>query len=102
MAVSPRPHLPLTASPIFLSLRLDLAPGQQGLQAPPAGRELLLPGLWLLGQWLAGVEALTLPIPRHGCWSPPGGLRMEPTGSSLAPLGSFERSFPRGDPVPLA
>lgn len=52
------------ASPIFLGLRVDLAPGQQGPQAPPAGRELPLPGLWLLGPW---AEALNLPIPRRGC-----------------------------------
>lgn len=42
-----------------------------------------------------------LPIPRRGCRSPPGGLRVEPTGSSSAPPGSFEPFFPRGDPVPL-
>lgn len=51
----PNPHLPEPEG--------DLATGQQGPQAPPAGRELSLPGLWLLGQWLAGVEALTCPSP---------------------------------------
>lgn len=61
VAASMPPSTP--SPPIFLGLRVDLAPGQQGPQAPPAGRELP-PGLWLLGPW---AEALNLPIPRRGC-----------------------------------